>query len=382
MRPRVRTVLIFLLTVGLLAFFFRKADPAKVWAETRRADPVLLAYAVVLTGLTYAMRAWRWQMLLAPIGPTRFMVAFETTVIGFAANSLIPGRVGEVLRPYLLARRESLNAMSAFATIILERALDLVTVLLLFAVFVFGVGPGVISGDPAQLALVKLGGGIAAASAVAGLIVLFALAGHPERLGRMALRVERMLPARLAGVVARFVETFAQGLAVMRDPARLATTLALSFPMWMSIAAGIWLTSRAFHITFPYTGSFLVMTVLVVGVAAPTPGGVGGFHAAYQFAVTAFFAAPVDRAVGAAIVLHAVSFVPVTLLGLLFMTREGLTFGSARRIAREGGRGGGGTGGTGGAGGTASVRVPVGAPVPPDESSDVRLTRGLEKGAR
>jgi len=100
----------------------------------------------------------------------------------------------------------------------------------------------------------------------------------------------------------------------------------------MCIAAGIWLASRAFHITFPYTGSFLVMTVLVVGVAAPTPGGVGAFHAAYQFAVTTFFGASVDRAIGAAIVLHAVSFVPVTLLGLLFMTREGLTFGGARAI--------------------------------------------------
>src|SRR5690349_20998372 len=119
----------------------------------------------------------------------------------------------------------------------------------------------------------------------------------------------------------------------MRDPSRLATALILSFPMWLSIAAGIWLTSRAFHITFPYPGSFLVMTVLVVGVAAPTPGGVGGFHAAYQFAVTEFFAAPYDRAVGAAIVLHALSFVPVTLLGLAFMAREGLTFGKAREVA-------------------------------------------------
>jgi uncharacterized protein (TIRG00374 family) len=374
MRPRVRTILIFLLTIGLLAFFFRKADPAKVWAETRRADPLLLVYAVIVTGLTYAARAWRWQMLLAPIGPTRFTVAFETTVIGFAANALIPGRVGEVLRPYLLARRESLNATSAFATIILERVLDLVTVLLLFAVFVFGVGPGVISGDPAQLALVKLGGGIAAASAVGGLIVLFALAGHPDRLGRMALRVERLLPARLAGVVARFVETFAQGLAVLRDPARLATALALSFPMWMSIAAGIWLTSRAFHITFPYTGSFLVMTVLVVGVAAPTPGGVGGFHAAYQFAVTQFFAASTDRAVGAAIVLHAVSFVPVTLLGLVFMAREGLTFGSARRIAGSATGAGGGTDATNADG----ARRTMGA----SAESDPRLARRAEKGAR
>jgi hypothetical protein len=284
-----------------------------------------------------------------------------------------------VLRPYLLARRESLNATSAFATIILERVLDLATVLILFAFFVFGSASSAISGDPAQLALVKFGGGVAAASAVGGLALLFALAGHPERLGRAALRVERVLPARLARVLAAFIETFAQGLAVMRDPARLAIALVLSFPMWMSIAAGIWLTSLAFHITFPYTGSFLVMTVLVVGVAAPTPGGVGGFHAAYQFAVTEFFAAPFDRAVGAAIVLHALSFVPVTLLGLAFMAREGLTFSSARRIARDAsGSSGGGTG-SGGAGNAATTAaVPPRYPSP-DGARDVRLA---EKGAR
>src|SRR3982750_480815 len=168
MRRHARTGIIFLLTIGLLAFFFRNADPAAVWAETRRADPVLLLLATVLTALTYAIRALRWQSLLAPIGPTRYLVAFETTVIGFAANSLIPGRVGEVLRPYLLARREALNATSAFATIILERVLDLATVLMLFALFVFGSASATISGDPAKLALGKLGGAISPFSAVGG----------------------------------------------------------------------------------------------------------------------------------------------------------------------------------------------------------------------
>ena len=58
----------------------------------------------------------------------------------------------------------------------------------------------------------------------------------------------------------------------MRQPGRLLVSLVLSFPLWLSIAAGIWLTSRAFHMTFRYLGSFLVMTLLVVGVAVPTPG--------------------------------------------------------------------------------------------------------------
>ena len=65
----------------------------------------------------------------------------------------------------------------------------------------------------------------------------------------------------------------------------------------------------------------------------PTPGAIGGFHAAYEFAVATFFAAPPDRAVGAAFVLHAISFVPVTILGVIFMVSEGLTLTSAREIA-------------------------------------------------
>jgi hypothetical protein len=333
MRSRIRTVLIIAITVALLAFFFRDANFANVWAETRRANPWQLVLAVLFTGVTYAFRAWRWQSLLAPIGPTRFSNAFRTTVIGFAASFFLPARAGEVIRPYLLARRENLPPTAAFATIILERLLDLATVLLLFGFFVFTVPAGVLSGDASQLAHVKFWGGVAAAAAVTSLVVLFALAGHPERLGRAAGRIERVLPARAAQLVAHFVESFATGLAVMRQPARLAVALAQSVPLWLSIAAGIWLTSQAFSITFPFAGSFLVMTLLVVGVAVPTPGQIGGFHAAYQIAVQTFFGASDDRAVGAAIVLHAVSFLPVTLLGVVYMAREGLSFQRAQAMA-------------------------------------------------
>ena len=336
MRSRVRTVFVFLLTIGLLAFFLRNADLAGVWAETRRARAGLLILALIATGVTYVVRALRWQYLLAPIGHTHFAVAFRMTVIGFAANLLLPARAGEVIRPYLLARRENLSPTAAFATIILERLLDLVTVLMLFGVFVATLDGAGASGNAAALARVKVGGQIAAVAAVTGLALFFTLAGHPERIGRWALRVERVLPAALARAVARFVESFAQGLAVMRQPGRLLVALAWSFPLWLSIAAGIWLTSLAFHITFPFAGSFLVTTILVVGVAMPTPGAIGGFHAAYQIAVQTFFGAPDDRAVGGAIVLHAISFIPVTLLGIVFMAREGLTLGRARELAAKG----------------------------------------------
>jgi uncharacterized protein (TIRG00374 family) len=335
MRSRVRSVLILAVTAGLLAFFFRGVDLAGVWAETRQANPWQLALAVVVTLLTYLLRTWRWQALLAPIGPTRFSTAFRTTVIGFAANLFLPARAGEVIRPYLLARKEGLKPTATFATIILERLLDLATALLLFGAFVLTVPDGVVSGGPEKFAHVKFWGSVAAGAALVGLALLFALAGHPERLGRAAGRIEAVLPARAARFVAQLVESFAEGLAVMRQPARLVAALALSFPLWLSIAAGIWLTSQAFHITFPYSGSFLIMTLLIVGVAVPTPGAIGGFHAAYQIGVETFFAAPPDRAVGAAIVLHAISFVPVTILGVIFMAQDGLTFSGVQKIAQE-----------------------------------------------
>jgi uncharacterized protein (TIRG00374 family) len=338
MTARVRTSLILLLTAGLLVFFLRNADLAGVWAEVRHADVGLLAAAVGVTLVTYALRSWRWQFLLNPIGPTRFSNAFRTTVIGFAASFLLPARAGELIRPYLLARHERLSATACFATVVLERFLDLVTVLLLFSAFLLFFDPGLAATDPRTFAAVRMGAALAALTSVAGLVVLSLLAGHPDRLARAAGRLERWLPARIAGALERLVARFAQGMAVLRRPAELARALALSVPLWMSIAAGIWVTARAFHITFPYTGSFLVMSFLVVGVAVPTPGAIGGFHAAFRVAVTTFYGAPEDRAVGAAIVLHAISFVPVTIMGIAFMAQEGISLGNVRRIAERQGR--------------------------------------------
>ena len=328
-----RAALVILLTVGLLAYFLHGVEFGPVWEATRHADGRLLSLGLVVTMMTYALRAFRWRYMLASIGPTRYSTAFRTTVIGFSASFLLPARPGEVLRPYLLAKHEGLLPTAAFATIILERLLDLVTVLLLFGLFVLLVDPASLSATPEMYARVKTGGLLAAAASVAGLGVFFVLAGHPERLGAWALRIELVLPAKLARAVAGFVETFAQGLAVMRQPGRLLVSLILSFPLWLSIALGIWVSSRAFHMTFGYLGSFLVMTLLVVGVAVPTPGAVGGFHAAFKVGVTTFFGASDAAAVGAAIVLHLLTFGPSLVLGLMFVAQEGLNLTGMKQLA-------------------------------------------------
>jgi len=260
-----------------------------------------------------------------PIGRAGYRNAFRTTVIGFATTFLLPGRIGEVLRPYLLARAEGFNPAAVFATIVIERVLDLVCVILLFAYFVLTTAVAV---NPE----VKVAGAIAGVLAVGGLILMAVLAGHPERLGQWSGRLARVLPGRAAEIVSDLVKTFAEGLAVMRRPGPMLMSFGLSILLWLSIAFGIWFTSRAFDLTFAFSGSFLVMMFLVVGVAVPTPAGVGSFHWMYRLAVTSVFNAPPDGAAAAAIVLHAVSFLPISLLGLVFMAQDGMTLTKLKQM--------------------------------------------------
>lgn len=325
-------LILTLLTVLLLWWFFKDLEAAELMRAFAAANPWLLAASALVTLQTYVVRTWRWQTLLAPLGAVRFGAAFRTTVIGFTATFLLPARVGEVLRPYLLAREAGLNASATFATIIVERALDLTAVLLLFA----GALPllGIDVGTETRLA-----GASAAVAALAALGVLFACAGHPERFGRLVDGLTGWLPARVAAAIGRFARRFAEGLAVMRDPAALARTLAWSLVLWVSICLGIWLVTVAFDLTMPFVGAFLVVMYLVVGVAVPTPGGAGGFHVAYQFAVMTYFGAGADAAAAAAIVLHLVTIVPVVVLGFVFMGRAGLTLRGLRQMgAREAGQ--------------------------------------------
>ena len=345
MRPQLRTGLILVVTVALLAFFLRSANLGAVWAELRRADAVpivgsvLALFGAIFTftdmAVVYVLRTVRWQFLLRPIGGAGFGIALRATVIGFAISALLPARPGEAVRPYLLARREGLSFTSVLATVLIERILDLSAVLLLFASFVLLFDPGMQAADARLYDAVKLGGTVAAVIALATLALMSILAGHPARLGRMVLAVERVLPAKFVHAVARIFERFAGGLAATRNPRDIVTGLALSMPVWLAIAASVWLVTRAFHMTVPFTGSFLLMTLLVVGIAVPTPAGVGGFHEAFRIGATAFYGENNDRAVGCAIALHASQFVPVVIAGLVFMAQEGLTFGTVSGLAQS-----------------------------------------------
>jgi uncharacterized protein (TIRG00374 family) len=343
MRSHVRTIVVLAIAVGLVALFLHNVDLWRVGAEIVRARPEWLALSLVTMVVNLAIRALRWQYLLEPLGYTSFADSFRATAVGFAASSVLPARAGEVIRPYFLAHQaggrqdgsERMSATGAFATIILERLLDTLTVLVLLASFVFVFGKDLATANPTGFAIVKWAGASAAAVSTSVLIVLFVLAGQPERLGRAMRRLERAMPSAFAGLVAKIAEKFVRGLGAIRRPSRVLIALAWSFPLWLCICLGIWSVAVAFRFEVPFTGSFLLLSLLVLGVAVPTPGAIGGFHEAFRAGTTMFFGAPDDAAVGAAIVLHLFSIGPALLLGLFFAAQEGLNLAGVRRLANQ-----------------------------------------------
>lgn len=327
MRSHLRTIVVLLVAAALVALFVRHVDLRRVGHDIITARPEWLAFGFVLTFVNLAIRSYRWQYLLEPLGHTTFSESFRATAVGFAASAVLPARAGEVIRPYFVARIASRNdrmtATGAFATIVLERILDVVTVLVLVALYIVVFGRSVSSGNPTAFAWLTWIGLSAGSMAMAALVVLFLLSGDPQRLGRATARVASLVPS-LATLAARLVENFAHGLAIVRRPRRLLVALLWSFPLWVSIAAGVWAVATAFGIVMPFAGSIVIVVLLVLGVAVPTPGAIGGYHAAYRYGATTFFGAPDAAAVGAAIVAHLFSVGPTLLLGLFFAGQAGL----------------------------------------------------------
>lgn len=333
MRSTVRTLFVIAAALALVALFFKNVDLRTVSSDITHAHPAWLALSFSAFLVIIAIRARRWQFLLRPLARTSFANSFKAVTVGFAASTVLPARAGELIRPYFLSRHEPVTATGAFATVVLERLLDVVTVLVLLASFVFLFGARAAAANGAAFAAVRVAGAIAAAAAVVVLVTLFLMAGRPERLQELVRKLEVVLPKRFVDVAARVVAKFAGGLAVVRRPEQLLVALLWSFPLWLTIGVGIWSAGKAFDLLVPFTGSFLMISILVIGGAVPTPGAVGGFHEAFRFGATTFFGAASDAAVAAAIVLHAFSVLPTLVLGGIFAARAGLNFGTMRQLA-------------------------------------------------
>ena len=301
-----KIALSLLLTGVLLYLFFKGVDARLIRDAILKASPAYLAASLALGLATFLFRALRWTWILRPVARVPFGPAFGATAAGFAANNL-PGKVGEVLRPYLLSRTRGLPFSPLLASILLERVFDGAAVILFFLLALW-------SGLPRSQGFGRL---LVPAAALAGLIALVVFAVFQRAATERFLeKIWRRLPEKIQPGAREFAVTFVDGFASLRSPGLLFSIVAGSIGMWFVINLQIYCVLKAFALPLPLSAAYVVTAAAVLGLAVPTPGGLGSYQIAVQLALTEVFGVSRTAATSVGVVAWVTSFVLITLVGL------------------------------------------------------------------
>jgi uncharacterized protein (TIRG00374 family) len=316
--------------VSSVLFVYMAARTVR-WDRTAEAlhaaDWRLVAAGAAALVATFVVFAARWSVLLSGNARLPIRVTFSYVMIGYLANTVLPLRLGDLARASLLGRRHGIGIASALGSILLERVLDLLVLLLLIGglAFVVDVPP-----------LVRAGIATMAAGALGGLAFLVSLAVWRERLTGLAARLPFAAARRpieqLLGLAARF----AGGLKVLRDRRRLAQVLALSALAWAIAGGGTFLWLVAFDMPAPWYAALFVLAVVNLGGAIPSsPGAIGVYHFLAVLALSVWVPDS-SAALAYAIATHGVNLALNVLIGAICLAREGMALRSLAVLPRYG----------------------------------------------
>jgi uncharacterized protein (TIRG00374 family) len=316
--------------VLLLAFFLWNVDFAEVGNAVAQADLLMILAASLTALLSYWLRTIRWQLILRPVGRTRHVKAAIAVAIGYAAMTLLPARMGDLVRPAVLAKEEKLPFSGTLASMFTERLFDLWTVVLFFLIFIVWPPEMAQLDETARnnLEVLSLSGYVAGAGLIIGTLVLLGLFRYQERFVDLITRPIGAIRDSWRKPFANFLHHFLDGLRVLQRPRDLLITMGASLVVWYVIYWQVRFGLLAFGIDLPLRAAYFLVTLSVIGLAIPTPGGIGGMHKAIQIGLTAFFAVDINTATALAIVYHAICFVPITIIGLLCVPFVGVNLGS------------------------------------------------------
>src|SRR5437588_6010548 len=309
----------FAISVVLLVLVINavRGEADELTAALGAADWRLIAPAIGLYFVGVWLRSARWRLLL-PGHSIKTSTLFRALVVGFTVNNLLPLRMGEIARAYLLSRWCRIPYGATIASLVVERVLDglSLAVLLLIALALLPSAPGYL------LAV----GVIAAGGFLAGAIALAAAAWRASLLIGIAGFVARFLPPRLGIVINRLAESFAQSLSLVHDPVRLVRLMALSLLAWCFELGLFFVLLPAFKLPASYPLALLVGSAANFATLVPSsPGYVGTFDGVLINVLRDVAGVAAGQAAAYDVVVHAALFLPVVVVGTLVLWRSHVT---------------------------------------------------------
>ena len=313
----IKFILGVLISVIGLYYAFRQINFWELWIIIKNVNFILVILAIVILLLSNVIRAWRWQILVKPIKDVSFEPAFSSIMIGYFGNSVLPFRMGEFLRAFVVADKTSLTASTAFGTIVIERILDFIglsiVILLIMTVY----------------PLTSVGGSIIIGVIVLSLtafIFFFLFGGFKSSL---LVKIEKLSLLRIGLLhkILLFIKNFLDGATTIRATNKLGIILFYTLIIWIMYYCSTCLATIATGIELEWFGFgvLLISTTLAISVPA-APGYVGTYHAAVVYILNNLF--DVDRmdAQTAAIILHAIGTIPIVIIGARYFLNSSVNF--------------------------------------------------------
>jgi uncharacterized protein (TIRG00374 family) len=323
------------LGIAISAFFliliFYNVDLKELGRALKSADYFWLIPNIMMVVFAMFQRAERWKFMLRPIASVKYGKLLSATCIGFMANNVLPFRLGEFVRAYALARKESRITKSAsLATIFVERMVfDLLALLLILAVILLFT-PIVVDDK------FKFGAALSLGIAVFGLILAVVVVAKPEGSGRLLTRYLFFLPDRIKEIINRTIVKSSKGLLFLKDWRLTLWVSAHTILIWLFMGISNIFVFYAFGFDLPVYASYVLLVVVSISILIPSsPGFIGVYHGGVVWTLH-FFKIGQNDALSCAIILHAAQFIPITLMGFYYLYREGLSLRQLEREALEG----------------------------------------------
>jgi glycosyltransferase 2 family protein len=316
MNRKLLVALVLIAVVGIVAYASRgwKFDWRLFVSSFRTLHVGWLVASIVATLATYLVRAIRWQVLLNPLKRIHLHGLLTATLVGFSAIYVL-GRAGELVRPVWLTRKEHVPFSASLATILVERVLDFLMLVLLFAWTLMVVEIPQAAHASGPMELMKKMAWVLVVSSTVLMIGMFVFRSNIDR-------IVGFIPFQRIG---KLMHNFAQGLSFLQGGRGFAVVLFHSVILWLLIALQFWFMLLGMQMNFSFAAASLVMVGAAIGSIAQIPGVGGGFQAGLIFCLGTLFAVPAEKSAAVSLIAWVLSVAPTIGIAAVYMLATGLS---------------------------------------------------------
>ncbi|NLD35605.1 MAG: flippase-like domain-containing protein [Desulfatiglans sp.] len=321
-----KSLLGVLLSVFFLYIALRKVDWGEVWVVLQEVSILWVLPAFFITIIVCLVRALRWFYLFSPVQRMRYSNLFSVIMIGFLANNVLPARLGDLAMAHYIGEKEGVSKSLAFGTILLDRIMDVTTLLfLLIVALVFQPFPGWVNRIAYLGALFLL----------LILVMIFALIFYTDQathaINFILKPIPRVISLRFIDILSRLVIGFSS----LKDIRIVIKVFLISILIWILLGVGVYFLFKGFHFNISFWACFFVLAVVNLGLIIPSSPGFLGTFQFFCISALMLFGISKTNSLGFSIIYHLSQYVPTTILGFVYLARLQVQLGNLFMIIKK-----------------------------------------------